>query len=273
MAIADTVKSFLRATANIWDPIWILVYRLRHRESRPIPPFENRDRIGARSIGWYVRSGLDDFKVIRGAISTFMAAPLSELAIMDFGAGCGRILHYFEDTAARLYAADVDPSAVNYLRQAYPFLNCQVNHSAPPLDLPDDSLDVVYAFSVWTHLPINNQMLWLREMQRVLKPGGLLLISFLGFYGLRLLRESANPNEEEWRDVSDEVLRQEGVVYKEYEIFAEGTELFSGITGSYGLAVHDPDYFRREWSAYFEVLSIEERAFHQHQDLIVLRNT
>jgi SAM-dependent methyltransferase len=267
------VKRLLKATVNIWDPIWIFLYRLRYRERKPIPPFKNRDRIGARHISWFMHSGFIDFEVFQGFIITFAPAHLSELAILDFGAGCGRVLQYFTNISADLYASDVDPSAIQYLKKAYPFINCQINNSLPPLDFPDNSLDVVYSFSVWTHLPIESQRLWLSEMKRVLRPGGLLLISFLGFHGLKLLRESGIQNEVEWQSVSDEQLRKEGIVYKKYTVFEEGSELFSGITGSYGVTVHEPDYIQKEWSVDFEVLAIQERAFHEHQDLVVLRNT
>ena len=150
-----------------------------------------------------------------------------------------------------------------------------MNASEPPLPFEAGRFDVLYAFSVWTHLPPEAQARWLAEAGRVLRPGGLALITTLGFYGLELLSHSAAPLEAEWRGISADDLRRQGVIYHEYAVLGQALpekELFSGIQGSYGVSVHDPAYVRRAWADQgFEVLEIIERAMHGHQDLIVLR--
>src|SRR5262249_14848680 len=49
-----------------------------------------------------------------------------------------------------------------------------------PLRYRDASFDLVYAFSVFTHLPESLQLAWMGELRRVLRPGGYLLISLHG---------------------------------------------------------------------------------------------
>ena len=53
------------------------------------------------------------------------------------------------------------------------------NGEEPPLDLPANSFDLVYAVSVFTHLT-EHWSGWLAEMHRLLRPGGLGVFSFLG---------------------------------------------------------------------------------------------
>ncbi len=272
------LKRAALATEPVWDSLWIALYRARHGYHAPIPPFSNRDRIGARNVSWFVEGGRLDYETFRQAIERHASAPLPALSILDFGAGCGRILAHFADHAAaggpRLAASDVDPTAVAYLRRAWPKVDSRVNHSAPPLPFEGAQFDVLYAFSVWTHLPPEAQARWLAEVGRVLRPGGLALITTLGFYGLELLNHSVAPLEAEWRNVSADDLRREGVIYREYRVLGQALpekELFSGIQGSYGVAVHDPAYVRRAWAVGFEVVEVVERAMHGHQDLIVLR--
>lgn len=266
------VKRVLLATVGVWDPIWIQWYRWKSGERGPIPPFKNRDRIGAKNIDWFLRSGRADYRTFRDAIGKWQDRSLSELAILDFGAGCGRILqHFLPDKPKMAAATDVDPTAIRYLNTAFPDVQAITNQSIPPLALQSERFDCVYAFSVWTHLPVELQFDWLKEMHRVLVPGGLLLVSTMGFRALKLLREGNNPLEQEWHTTSDDELRRRGAIYYEYPIYGQDDELFAGISASYGVAVHDPDYIRRQWSGDFAVLEISEGAFREHQDLVVLR--
>lgn len=48
----------------------------------------------------------------------------------------------------------------------------------PPLPFADASFDAVYGFSVFTHLSREPQATWVRELGRVLKPGGLVWLTF-----------------------------------------------------------------------------------------------
>jgi SAM-dependent methyltransferase len=267
----QVAKKVLLATVNLWDPIWIRWYRRQSGETAPIPPFKNRDRVGARDIAWFFQSGQADYQTFRQAITKWTGGNPADLSILDLGAGCGRILQYFVRDGGALTATDVDRTAIQYVARTFPAVRSIVNRSAPPLPLAAEQFDIVYAFSVWTHLPDRLQTEWLEEVRRILKPGGLALISTMGFRALKILREGGNPLEKDWHAVSDDDLSRRGAIYHEYPIFGRDDELFSGISESYGVAVHDPDYIRRSWSDGFEVLEIIEGAFRDHQDLVVLR--
>jgi SAM-dependent methyltransferase len=53
----------------------------------------------------------------------------------------------------------------------------------PPLPFAEDnSFDLVYAFSVFTHIPAEHQEAWLLEMKRILKPGGFLVCTVAGWW-------------------------------------------------------------------------------------------
>ena len=54
----------------------------------------------------------------------------------------------------------------------------QQNQLRPPLPLPDGAADIVYAYSVFTHLREPTAIRWLEEIARVLRPGGLALVTF-----------------------------------------------------------------------------------------------
>jgi SAM-dependent methyltransferase len=58
--------------------------------------------------------------------------------------------------------------------------NFMANAPIPPLPYPDKYFDVVYCLSVFTHLNESMQDLWIEELSRILKPGGVLLLTIYG---------------------------------------------------------------------------------------------
>ncbi len=50
----------------------------------------------------------------------------------------------------------------------------------PPLELGEGSVDAVYAISIWSHFSAPAALTWLEEMHRVLRPGGVLLLTTHG---------------------------------------------------------------------------------------------
>jgi SAM-dependent methyltransferase len=78
------------------------------------------------------------------------------------------------------YACDIDAAAVEWCRRNLAFLNTAVNQLDPPLPYVTEAFDLVYAYSVFTHLPEHAQRPWIEELSRVMRPGGLLLISTHG---------------------------------------------------------------------------------------------
>jgi SAM-dependent methyltransferase len=65
-----------------------------------------------------------------------------------------------------------------------------VNSELPPVPQRDGWFDVIWAASVFTHLS-SPWSAWLLELHRVLKPGGLLLVSYIGQY-------TALPGVQDW---------------------------------------------------------------------------
>jgi len=100
--------------------------------------------------------------------------------ILDFGCGYGRCLGALFDAGYRnLTGFDLSPAMIAAARERYPEISFQELHTAT-IPLPDASVDGVLLFSVLTCVPTNDgQRALLAELQRVLRPGGLLYISDL----------------------------------------------------------------------------------------------
>ena len=189
---------------------------------------------------------------------------ISDLTILDFGCGVGRAaLPLFFNFRKPDHCVDVDPDAIAYLQQVLPEAKPEVSPFQPPLSFADDMFDVVYAISVWTHLPADSADLWLKEMRRILRPGGLALLTTSNYAVLAQRRAQEKPARESWSDVSDEDLRREGFIFKR-------TPSTPG-TGTYGLASHDPAWILNNWSRYMPVIGIETGGINGTQDVNVLK--
>jgi SAM-dependent methyltransferase len=102
--------------------------------------------------------------------------------VLDFGCGCGRTIRWFlrDPGSTEFYGVDVDAEGIEWCQQHLPRGRFAVNAPEPPLPFPDAFFDVVYCLSVFTHLNEPMQDSWIAELARVLKPGGVLLLTVHG---------------------------------------------------------------------------------------------
>jgi SAM-dependent methyltransferase len=102
--------------------------------------------------------------------------------VMDFGCGAGRTLTHFKEEAelAEIWGVDVyEPALSAVERELCPPMHAQLSDTDPPLPFEAESFDLIWAISVWTHMT-DNALPWLAEMHRILKPGGLLIATYMG---------------------------------------------------------------------------------------------
>lgn len=99
-------------------------------------------------------------------------------AILDVGCGYGRTLNELYQAGYRnLTGIDFSEGMVRRGKALFPYLNLRVQES-PGIDLPDRSVDGVILFAVLTCICDNEeQKALIREIQRVLKPGGILYVN------------------------------------------------------------------------------------------------
>ena len=110
----------------------------------------------------------------------YTGQPLDNASILDFGCGYGRIarlMYYFSDTEN---VVGVDPwdQSINIchgdgLKQNF-FLSDYLPRNLP---VGDKRFDLIYAFSVFTHLSERATRMSMETMLRHLKPNGLLVIT------------------------------------------------------------------------------------------------
>ena len=172
----------------------------------PLPPARLRLRVaGTAGAEWFLESGRLAAESIHAALRT-AGAPLEErMAILDFGCGCGRVLRHLRDLRGELHGSDADAAAIRWCRANLPFARFHDHRLAPPLELADESFDLVYALSVFTHLPPALERAWVDELTRILQPRGFLLLTTHG----DRYRERLTESERARYDRGDVVVRFE----------------------------------------------------------------
>jgi SAM-dependent methyltransferase len=155
----------------------------------PLPPPKLIIRVaGTADASWFLESGRLSEEMIRAALGR-AGAPLDSLnSILDFGCGCGRVLRRWHNLKARVCGTDLSQPAVDWCRTHLPFVEVGVNTLEPRLSYGDASFDLIYAFSLFTHLPVGMQFAWRDELSRLLRPGGLLLLTLHGDAYIERLR-------------------------------------------------------------------------------------
>jgi SAM-dependent methyltransferase len=213
----------------------------------PLPP-----RAVAELAGSLEHLGRDPWQLYESAGATIRRELLAALPpdfelegrrVLDFGCGAGRVLRHFlaeDGPAAEYWGCDVDRDCVGWLQENLsPPLHAFANGELPPLEQPDGSFDLVYCVSVFTHLS-RSWSAWLAELHRVLKPGGLLVATFLGE------GRSLDIAGEDW---------DEGRVGM--------MTLFPGQSWQLGgpMVFHSPWWIREHWGRLFDVVSLQPRGF------------
>jgi SAM-dependent methyltransferase len=234
--------------------------RLRGREIReadglPLPPARLRAQVGPLHADsrFFLESGRHNAGLIRSLVQE-AGSPVDKLdAILDWGCGCGRVLRHWSDLPqTAVFGCDIDRRMVDWCNEHLPFVEVTLNELSPPLPYEGSTFDLVYAFSVMTHLSEELQHVWIEECRRVLRPGGFLLFSTLGEYYAS--RNRLTESERESFAAGNLVVL--------YETSA-GTSLCS--------AYHPPAYVQRELAGELDYLTLRPAADDGRHDLHLLR--
>jgi SAM-dependent methyltransferase len=220
------------------------------QDGLPLPPRRLMVRVAMTAdADWFLRTGRAGYDAIAAHVDLAQTG-----TVLDFGCGCGRVTRYFRDFDGEIAGSDLSHDAIEWCRDNLAFGSFVTNGIAPPLVYDDESFDLVYALSVFTHLTDDLQLAWRDELRRVLRPGGQLLITTHGTSYLARL----DPQEREQFDRGELVVRWGEVA---------GSNLCS--------AYHPERYLRDTFAQGFAFVELEPEGARGNptQDLVLLQKT
>lgn len=194
--------------------------------------------------------------------------------VLDFGAGWGRIARFFQDRDVLL--VDVDAEALEVCKDTG--VKGQRLHIAPDGRLPvaPASVDVAYAYSVFSHLSESSTRHWLRELHAALKPGGAVVFTTLSLRFIDLVAAcAAKPD-------ANKIERQIGGylpnAQRSREQFEAGQHVFSGTGGGgvlsgsyYGWAAIPQPWLEHTFGREFEIVGHVDDPAVQEQAMFALK--
>ena len=145
---------------------------------------------GQYNVERFLKNGELGAKCIRDVLAKNGLRLENFQAILDFGCGCGRVMRHWSTLRnSRLYGTDYNASLVDWCRGALPFAQFSVNELEGRLSYDDAQFDFIYSISVFTHLTVAQQRAWMKELFRVLRPGGYVYVTVHGLMAHMLTPE------------------------------------------------------------------------------------
>jgi ubiquinone/menaquinone biosynthesis C-methylase UbiE len=158
--------------------------------------------------------------------------------VLDYGCGWGRmtrLLPYYFPSGS-IHGVDVDERLVGSARELLPDLNHTLIESMKALPFEDETFDLIFANSVFSHLSGRSARFTLSELARTLKTDGVVILSVLDRSDLdRFYSKQAEWAEKVLGAPEDAYARleAEGFVWADTKRWAD-----------YGIAVMSPDWMR-----------------------------
>lgn len=183
MDLAQLHEIGAKMPRDAWARLWI-----DHAGGEPVavalPPFpdEATQKITNNIAGAATMRGAAAFYAVVDEEIARQFGDRSDLRLLDHGAGWGRITRLLlrSIAPANLFAVDVDARLVEAGRESLPGVRFERVESNATLPFDPGAFDVVVSNSVFSHLSPDAHMFYVREIARLLRPGGLFLGTTLG---------------------------------------------------------------------------------------------
>lgn len=191
--------------------------------------------------------------------------------LLDFGSGWGRITRVAlkDFRMSNIVGIDVDEQFVALSNDLFPQQIFKVCNPYPPTDIASSSIQLVLAYSVFSHLSEDASRAWIAEFLRVLAPGGYAAfttrpIAFVD-YCEHLAKSKDGIVDRNYQEKLASMFSEDGAAACK-RAYGEGQYVFMGIGGGgvrdgsfYGEAFIPAAWIERNFGESFEIVFAEYR--------------
>lgn len=242
--------------------------KLFSRDTSEIPPRELREGYYDDNHLAYWMSGLIDASKLQQWGISQIKKRKPKGKIFDLGCSTGRVLRHLEILypEADLWGADINSASIQWgQRFLPPRLQLFCNSTRPNLPFSNNDIEVIAAFSVFSHIEKFEEE-WLLEMRRLLRPGGILFLT-LNTDSVWGDIAPGHPLYENFR-TSDELpsmdfkkpMPREKIIFHSHNSFGAYEET----------VVHSRNYVENNWAPLFQDCLWYSRG-HDFQDVVILK--
>jgi SAM-dependent methyltransferase len=189
--------------------------------------------------------------------------------VLDFGCSSGRVVRVLAAAHPDVdwHGTDPIPDAIEWARKHLPGIAFEHGPETPPLPYDDDAFDAAFAISIWSHFSPGAATDWLRELRRVIRTGGHLILTTHGHTTLAHDEAAQRRGTEQLREI-ERALYERGVWFKN-EFGPEGDH---GVANSdWGTAFLSPEWVLARVTPEWELVDFAPGRVEANQDLYVLR--
>ncbi|MEB3049491.1 class I SAM-dependent methyltransferase [Mycolicibacter sp. MYC123] len=237
----------------------------------PLPPLSLRRIAGGAPEAMYLLTGLQDAELFLTAFAPH-ALP-GKIRALDFGCGSGRILRFFRALANyEVTGCDIHPDLVKWCADNMSGGDTVAAGVMPPLPFVDSHFDLVYAKSVFSHLSRQSSDAWIGELARVTKPGGIALITVMGYATIDMLVRLEDRRKVFGLSLDEVTYLQtnlENDLFWQKQLDADSIERVQA-GEDYGNAFIHPKFIETRWDA-FDLVKILPGHMSGFQDLAILK--
>jgi len=198
----DQPKDFWKRLANALRQAYVLpilnsmfflprVLRSRKANARfvaehpgfiPPPAALAYDAFGELNWRGYHDVGIRHARMIGDQIRAYVSSP--DIRVCEWGCGPARVIQHLRAldrfSKVELVGTDYNTKTISWCKENFKDIEFHLNRLEPPLPLQSEQFDCVYAISVFTHLSEKMHYLWMQELLRIVKPGGVLIFTTQG---------------------------------------------------------------------------------------------
>ena len=236
-------------------------------DTSPLPETEDREGYYGPDHFSYWASGLVDARLLIDAATGHGVT--SPGVYLDLGCATGRVTRHTALLVPNMktLGCDINRLHVEWCNTYLPdSISTFQNHSVPSLPIESNSIDIVSAYSVFSHIEAM-ETTWLMEIRRILRPGG---IAWITVHTEKTLTDMtpdwplwapvmAHPNTSKAFDPDSRTFEGDRLVQRWFAGQSYSSNVF-----------YKEAYIRRHWARIMEVAEFRRRC-PSFQDVIILR--